>query len=80
LAAARDREVWNHAATTRAALITKDEDFVTMRALRRDGPAVIWIRIGNTTRREIIARFDAVFAGVVAALERGETIIQVPEA
>ena len=50
-----------------------------MRALRREGLAVIWVRIGNTTRREIIARFDAWLAGIIAALERGETIIQVSE-
>jgi len=58
-------------------LITKDENFVTMRALRADGPAVVWVRIGNTTRRALLTRFSAVQAAIFSALERGETVVEV---
>lgn len=51
-----------------------------MRALGGEGPAVVWVRLGNTTSRVLIQHFSAVLAIVVAALERGETIIQIPEA
>ena len=77
---ARDTEIWGRASAMNAVLVSKDEDFVTMRALRADGPAVIWVRIGNATRRTLIARFDAALPGVLAALERGETIVQIPDA
>jgi predicted nuclease of predicted toxin-antitoxin system len=76
---ARDREIWQRALTTSAVLVSKDEDFVTTRALRRDGPAVVWVRIGNATRRGLIAGFSAALPGVIAALERGETIVQIPD-
>jgi predicted nuclease of predicted toxin-antitoxin system len=79
MAAAGDADVWDRAAALDAALVTKDEDFVTMRALRSQGPAVVWVRIGNTTRRAIIARFEAALPEIVAALERGETIVQISE-
>jgi len=58
-------------------LVTKDEDFVTMRALSAAGPAMIWVRVGNTTNRALIGRLSAVFPSVLAALERGETIVQI---
>jgi uncharacterized protein (DUF433 family) len=34
LLAARDQDIWRHALAIGAVLVTKDEDFVTMRALR----------------------------------------------
>jgi predicted nuclease of predicted toxin-antitoxin system len=76
---AGDREIWERAVASGAVLVSKDEDFVTMRALGTRGPAVIWVRIGNTTTPGLIARFSAAFPGVLAALERGETIIQIPD-
>ena len=62
-----------------AALITKDEDFVTMRALNMRGPAIVWVRLGNTTRRKLLARVSAMQAAILAALQRGETVIEVSE-
>jgi predicted nuclease of predicted toxin-antitoxin system len=52
LATASDRQIWECAFAQGAALITKDEDFVTMRALSRGGgPAIVWVRVGNSTTR-----------------------------
>lgn len=77
LSAASDRAIWNYASANDAVLITKDEDFITMRAFNANGPAVIWLRLGNTTRRELLARFSAVFPTVLEALRRGETIVEI---
>ena len=80
LLTAPDGLIWDHAGKTGAVLITKDEDFVTIRALSKSGgPAVVWIRIGNTTRRGLIARFSAALPEILAALQRGESVIQIPE-
>jgi predicted nuclease of predicted toxin-antitoxin system len=80
LVSGSDRKIWERASATGAVLITKDEDFVTMRALsRQGGPPIVWLRIGNTSRRAIIALFDAVLPEILAAIERGETVIQIPE-
>ena len=56
-------------------IITKDEDFVVRRVLQQ-GPAVVWVRIGNTRRAELMRRLEATFTVVVAALERGETVVE----
>jgi predicted nuclease of predicted toxin-antitoxin system len=77
LLTAPDRAIWSYALEWNAALITKDEDFITMRALSVHGPSIIWVRLGNTTRRALLSRFSAVFPDIVAALQRGETVIEI---
>ena len=76
---ASDRDIWAHAIATNAVLITKDEDFVTMRAFNKLGPAVVWVRFGNTTKQELLTRFNATFGGVLAALQSGETVIELSD-
>ena len=81
LLAASDERIWDHAVASGAVLVTKDEDFVTKRALNKhSGPAVIWVRIGNTTRQALIARLAAALPAIIEALERGETVLQIPDA
>ncbi|MDI3471479.1 MAG: hypothetical protein OJF62_003542 [Pseudolabrys sp.] len=78
LLSASDDRIWRYATDTGAILVTKDEDFVTMRALSKGGrPQVIWVRVGNTTTRILIERFNAAFVAVVDALKRGETVVQI---
>ena len=78
LESASDQTIWRRAVGLGAALVSKDEDFVTMRALTREAaPPVIWVRIGNVSRRVIIERFLALLPSIIAALERGETIIEI---
>jgi len=77
LAQSSDREIWKFAVQTSSTLVTKDEDFVTIRALADSGPAVLWVRIGNTTKQVLLDRITAVWPNVIAALERGETVIEI---
>lgn len=79
LTSAPDRILWAHAAAIGAVLVTKDEDFVMMRALDNKGPAVIWVRIGNTTKRALIERFAEKFPAILNSLERGDTIIEISD-
>jgi predicted nuclease of predicted toxin-antitoxin system len=79
LASASDSVIWSHAATIGAVLITKDEDFVMLRALDNNGPPVVWVRIGNTTKRALLGQFAEKFAAIVASLERGDTIIEISD-
>ncbi|MFZ3338914.1 MAG: DUF5615 family PIN-like protein [Xanthobacteraceae bacterium] len=79
LASAPDKAIWSRAAAMDAVLVTKDEDFVLMRALDADGPAVVWVRIENTTKRALRQRFSEQFPAIVAALERGDTIVEISD-
>jgi predicted nuclease of predicted toxin-antitoxin system len=77
LAGASDTEIWNCADTIGAAIVTKDEDFAQRKALKEGGPAVVWIRLPNTRRRDLLTRFESVFPQVLQALARGETLIEI---
>jgi len=59
-----------------AVIVTKDGDFAVRRVLQ-EGPAVIWVRIGNTRRAELLRRIEADFSAMAAALERGETLVEI---
>src|SRR5215212_1897117 len=77
LESSSDSNIWQYALKISAILVTKDEDFVTIRALSHSGPAVLWVRIGNTTKQALLDRFMVAWPAVVAALERGETVIEI---
>jgi predicted nuclease of predicted toxin-antitoxin system len=77
LAAASDTAIWECALRESAAIITKDEDFVLRKTLNSTGPAVVWIRLPNTRRRELLARFEIALPDVISALERGESLVEV---
>jgi predicted nuclease of predicted toxin-antitoxin system len=76
LATAADSAIRKYAASTDAVIITKDEDFAVHRLLQ-SGPPVVWIRIGNTRRAELLRRIEADFSTIIVALERGDTLIEI---
>ena len=77
MAGASDRTIWAHAASTGAAIVTKDEDFAMRRAVAADGPAVVWLRCGNTTRGALLTWFEPHVPAVLDALARGEVLIEI---
>ena len=77
LQAAPDATIWDLALREQAAIVTKDADFAQRHALAGTGPAVIWIRLHNTRRSELLAWFEAALPQILAALVRGETLIEI---
>lgn len=76
LAAATDKVVWDAAVERESVLVTKDQDFAVARAISADGPAVVWIRLGNTTNDVLIARVVGSLDAIEAAIKRGEAIVE----
>ncbi len=77
MAAANDRVIWAYATDVGAVIITKDEDFALRRVTAQDGPAIVWVRTGNTTRRALLAWFAPLWPAVLDALERGESLVEI---
>ena len=75
--AASDTVIWDFALDTGAAIITKDEDFAQRKVLSDAGPAVVWIRLPNTRRRELLGWFETVLPHIVSSLGRDEILIEV---
>jgi hypothetical protein len=59
-----------------AVIIPNDDDFVVHQPLE-GGSAVVRIRIVNTRKAELLGRIETDFANIVAALERGETLVEI---
>jgi predicted nuclease of predicted toxin-antitoxin system len=77
MASMSDRAIWQHASDMEACIVTKDEDFVLLQALNRAGPAVVWIRIGNAVRSVLLRRLPGIWPAVIAAIKRGDKVIEV---
>ncbi|WPL17969.1 hypothetical protein Thiowin_03017 [Thiorhodovibrio winogradskyi] len=74
---ASDRIIWSQAVKTHATLITKYQDFVTLLSTHSNGTALIWIRLGNTTRRALLAWFAERLPDIEQALAAGESLIEI---
>jgi predicted nuclease of predicted toxin-antitoxin system len=77
LGAAEDRLIWDHAMKSGAVIISKDEDFISMITLHGDGPAIVWIRLGNTSKKSMLNWFEPLIPEIIASLQRGEKLIEV---
>lgn len=74
---ADDTSIWRHALLHEAVLITKDEDFP--HRLRQGGsfPTVLWLRIGNTSRRALLTWFEPLLPDIETMIRQGERLIEV---
>jgi len=54
---AEDYEIWEYAKHNGCAIITFDADFYEIQTIRGYPPKIVWLRFGNTTRREFMDFF-----------------------
>ena len=73
---AKDRIIWAHAVSIAAILLTKDEDFVSIRRAAPSGPAVVLMRIGNATNDSLFEWLEPRFDRIAAAVNAGATLIE----
>jgi predicted nuclease of predicted toxin-antitoxin system len=74
---ADDRTIWDRAIEIGAVILTKDEDFAVRKVLEKSGPSIVWVRFGNTTRLEVLLRFEKLIRGILDALQRGEGLVEI---
>jgi len=77
LLSATDRQIWSAAVEQSAALVTKDRDFLMIRAAADRGPTIVWIRSGNASNRDLIEHVTAALPSIIAAINRKEAVIEV---
>ena len=75
--AASDAKIWQYALVSSSVIITKDEDFAQRNALSNNGPLIVWVRLPNTRRRDLLVWFERVLPAILTALARGDTLIEV---
>lgn len=52
-------------------------DFAQRKVLEQDGPAIIWVRLPNSRKGDLLRWFAAMLPQIEEALARGETLIEV---
>ena len=73
--AASDRDIAARAEADGAVLVSKDEDFVTLRL--SDRFAFLWLRCGNAINRALAEWLETRWARIEALLEQGERFVEV---
>jgi predicted nuclease of predicted toxin-antitoxin system len=77
LAQSKDTPVWHYAQQDGAVIITKDEDFAEWVRRGRAGPAIVWLRIGNSSKRALLVWLEPLLPAIVRQLEQGDRLVEV---
>ncbi len=72
-----DDTIWQRALADGAIIITKDEDFPIRASVSRLAPCIVWLRMGNASRRALFAWLEPRLPAIEARLEQGEKLIEV---
>ena len=74
---AADSPIWEYALQCGAVIVTKDEDFPHRSGQSPTAPAIVWLRIGNASRRALLEWFGPLLPQIEAQLEQGEKRVEV---
>lgn len=75
---ATDLDIWAYSIANDAVIVTKDEDFALMSAKSDETrPRIVWIRIGNCSKQELLAWFERRSSEIVALLQEGNALVEV---
>ena len=71
-----DGPIWEHAQKSKAAIVSKDEDFVDHWLLSDKPVPLIWVRKGNCSNKALLAWLESLWPDVLKRLEQGELLIE----
>lgn len=74
---ADDAAIWEFAEREGWIIVTKDEDFPERSLNSRTGPQIVWLRIGNSTKRVLLAWFAPLLPDVLREITAGHRIVEV---
>jgi predicted nuclease of predicted toxin-antitoxin system len=74
---ASDDAIWRYAEASGAILITKDEDFAIRGRRALETVPVVWLRLGNTSRKALLERFLPLIPQVMLLIAGGETLVEI---
>ncbi len=71
-----DKLIWAWAKQNESTIISKDEDFVILHNSDENPVRLVWIRVGNTRRKELLAWFGRLLPIVEEKLAAGELLVE----
>lgn len=69
---ANDQEIWQHAKQNDYVIVTKDEDFFALQAVRGFPPKIIRLAFGNCSNDKVIAVLLTKASTIITALQDSE--------
>ena len=73
---AEDNRVWAYAKQANATIITKDEDFIVLASFDPNGPPIVWVRLGNTTKQALLVWFEPLLPAIISSLAEGNKLVE----
>lgn len=73
---AKDPDLFARAREANAVVLTKDEDFA-LEARRQGRPAVIWVRVGNTSTAALWPVLQRELPAAFAGIAGGEALVEI---
>lgn len=77
LCESNDSTIWSYALKHRMVILTKDEDFRRRLRQSRTSPVIVWLRVGNSSRRALLQWFEPLVPKVVELIEGGERLVEI---
>jgi predicted nuclease of predicted toxin-antitoxin system len=77
MASCDDSSIRDYAASKAAVIVTKDEDFAARIQMNPEGPAVVWLRIGNCSNRALLQWLAPMLPHILDCLRQGEKLIEI---
>ncbi|MDA7617673.1 DUF5615 family PIN-like protein [bacterium] len=75
---ADDSAIWDYAVEHGAVVLTKDEDFPhRLNQNPQKAPTIIWLRMGNTSRRVLLERIQSFLPNIEDLIRGGEKLIEI---
>ncbi len=72
-----DELIWDYAVERNAVVVTKDEDFPSRALIASSAPTIVWLRIGNCSRRALLQWFEPMLPDIIGRIEGGEKLIEI---
>ncbi len=74
---ADDSSIWHYALQNHAIIVTKDDDFPHRLSQSATAPVIVWLRIGNTSRKALLQWFAPLLPQIVQHIEQRDRLIEV---
>lgn len=71
-----DSEIWELALKESLIIITKDEDFQMRATVSATPPKIIWVRLGNSTKKVLLNFFEEKWGRIKHELENGVNLVE----
>lgn len=72
-----DEAIWTFASESGFAIVSKDDDFQILANRRGTPPQVVWVRLGNCRKDNLLSVFDRVLPEQVASVTDGCSVVEI---